>query len=319
MLCNEKRVTSINSKTNHPPEASSKLTGLAGEDAETGSRLSDQQLVDILRSCDFNWIEFVRIVCNILNSKSFNEITSMLDRFGQSLPSLKIDEDEQYLVNQSRQAYIVQRLQKEKEDNIDNGLVLSESDYEDPDALFQVQDPLDEIGKAMIMKKRASIKRKAKREIKTRIAERRFLRKRRSKKIGKIQKECPDIGNTIEEFVRKRGVGADSWRRTGVLTFDGNRRIGKKVTFHGIQGHLQAKYKRRFSYGTVVQLCIPRNKRRLSAARYKGLAQVTQRRARKGFTLKYNPDDHWSASLYNGLDDLQYKDGTSIMNAGRDD
>ena len=40
--------------------------------------------------------------------------------------------------------------------------------------------------------------------------------------------ECPDIGNTIEEFVCKRGVGADSWRRTGVLTFDGNRCVGKR-------------------------------------------------------------------------------------------
>jgi hypothetical protein len=71
--------------------------------------------------------------------------------------------------------------------------------------------------------------------------------------------------------------------------------------------------------GTVVQLCIPRNKHRQSAARYKGLAQVTQRRARKGFTPRYNPDDHWSAALYKGLDDIQYQDGKRIMNAGCDD
>ena len=119
--------------------------------------------------------------------------------------------------------------------------------------------------------------------------------------------------------MRKQGVGADSWRGTGVLTFDGNRRVGKKVTFRRIQDHLEAKYKRKFGYGTVVQLCIPRNKRRKSAARYKGLAQVTNRRARKGFTLKYNPDAHWSAALYRGLDEIQYRDGRHIMNVGRDD
>ena len=118
--------------------------------------------------------------------------------------------------------------------------------------------------------------------------------------------------------MRRRGVGADSWRRTEVLTFDGNRRVGKKVTFQRIQEHLEAKYKRKFGYGTVVQLCIPRNKRRKSPARYKGLAQVTNRRARKGFTLKYNPDEHWSAALYRGLDDIQYKDGRQIMNVGHD-
>jgi hypothetical protein len=113
--------------------------------------------------------------------------------------------------------------------------------------------------------------------------------------------ECPDIGNTIEELVRKRGAGADLWRRTGVLTFDGNRCLGEKVTFGCIQAHLQAKYKRKFSYGTV------------------RLAQVMQRHARRGFTLRYNPDNHWSVALYNGLDNLQYKDGTHIMKAGRDD
>ena len=114
-------------------------------------------------------------------------------------------------------------------------------------------------------------------------------------------------------------MGADAWRRTGVLTFDGNRKLGKKVTFHTIQAHLEAKYHRKISYGTVVQLCIPRNKRCKSAVRYKGLAEVMQRRVRKGFTLKYNPDSHWSAALYRSLDHIQYKDGTRMINVGRDD
>ena len=137
--------------------------------------------------------------------------------------------------------------------------------------------------------------------------------------MRRLEDECHDIGATIEEFVRKRGIGADIWRRTGVLTFDGNRSPGKKVTFRTIQAHLEAKYHRKFSYGTVVQLCIPRNKCRKSAAQYKGLAEVTQRRARKGFTLKYNPDSHWSSALYRGLDYIQYKDGIHIMNVGCDD
>ena len=78
-------------------------------------------------------------------------------------------------------------------------------------------------------------------------------------------------------------------------------------------------YKRSFSYGTVVQLCVPRNKRRQSAKRYLRVAQVTTRRARKGFTLKYNLDCHWSVSFYKGLDVLQYTDGRHIVNINRDD
>ena len=77
--------------------------------------------------------------------------------------------------------------------------------------------------------------------------------------------------------------------------------------------------KRSFSNGTVVQLCVPRNKRRQSAKRYLGVAQVTTRRARKGFTLKYNPDCHWSGSFYKDLDVLQYTDGRHIVNINRDD
>jgi hypothetical protein len=49
--------------------------------------------------------------------------------------------------------------------------------------------------------------------------------RRRSKKIGNILQECPGIGKTIEKFVEGCGVGADAWRRTGILTFDGNQRF----------------------------------------------------------------------------------------------
>ena len=40
-----------------------------------------------------------------------------------------------------------------------------------------------------------------------------------------------DIGQAIETFVPESNVGADAWRRTGVLTFDGNLRIKQKVTY----------------------------------------------------------------------------------------
>ena len=77
-------------------------------------------------------------------------------------------------------------------------------------------------------------------------------------------------------------------------------------------------YKRKISYGTVTQLGIPRNKR-CAAKNYHGVAKVTSRRARKGFSLKLNPDAHWSASLYKALNCLQYKVGRDIVNVNRDD
>ena len=78
--------------------------------------------------------------------------------------------------------------------------------------------------------------------------------------------------------------------RTGVLTFDGNVNLEDKVTYTKIQKHLGEVYGRHFGYGTVFELCVPRNKHRRSSKRYRDLAKVTSRRARKGFCIQYNPD-----------------------------
>ena len=46
---------------------------------------------------------------------------------------------------------------------------------------------------------------------------------------------------------------------------------------------------------------------------------MTTRRARKRFSLRFNPDTHRSASFCKGLNQMQYKDGTYILNINRDD
>ena len=96
----------------------------------------------------------------------------------------------------------------------------------------------------------------------------------------------------IEDYVQERNVGADVWRRTGVLTFDGNTKMKQKVTFNRIKKHLDLVYNRLFSYETIVQLCAARNQRRQSSCWYKDVAHVICRQAGKGFQLKFNPDSH---------------------------
>ena len=116
------------------------------------------------------------------------------------------------------------------------------------------------------------------------------------KKTSKLIEAFPHIGEMIEDYVKDHNVGADSWRRTGVLTFDSNAHLKEKVTYGKIKKYLESALCRNIAYGTVVELCIPRNNRRRSAKRYRSLAQVTTRRARKGFNLRFNPDKHWSAA-----------------------
>ena len=89
----------------------------------------------------------------------------------------------------------------------------------------------------------------------------------------------------IETFVQEGNVGADAWRRTGVLTFDGNTNLKQKAIYERIHQHLEEVYKCKFSFGSIIQLCMPRNDRS-SAKSYMGVARVTSQRARKGFTLK---------------------------------
>ena len=80
--------------------------------------------------------------------------------------------------------------------------------------------------------------------MKKKVAEERLLRRRTSRKVSRVLAECPDIGEVIERFVKESGCGADKWRRTGVMTFDGNVRVNKKVTFERIREHLQYHYKK---------------------------------------------------------------------------
>lgn len=122
----------------------------------------------------------------------------------------------------------------------------------------------------------------------------------------------------MESIAESCDIGADKWRRTGVYTFSRDPQKEKHLTFKLLQQKLEEHYGRHFSIGTVVQLCIPRNKRRLSSKLYKGVANIKYQRARKGFSLKYNPDTKWSRSFYKSLDKLQC-DGTNSLLLNRDD
>ena len=126
-------------------------------------------------------------------------------------------------------------------------------------------------------KKWAALQQKGIREAKRRIAERRFQKRHRSKRVSQVLQDCPGIGQAIEEFVKSCRAGADAWCRTGAISLIGTEKIKQKATLKRIKEYLEQKYKRSISYGSVVQLCVARNRRRHSAVRYKGVANVIQR------------------------------------------
>jgi len=172
---------------------------------------------------------------------------------------------------------------------------------------------------AHIKKRRKSITQNFSRLKAKRIASQHFLQRKSSQHLNSTVNKFLDAGEKTEEIVKSNNVGADAWRRTGVLTFNGNIKNTQKVTYEKIRKHLQNICKCHFSYGSVVQLCVAHNMRHKSAQRYKGIAKVTTRRARKGFQLKYNPDFHWSNAFYSGLNFVQLRDGSNLTIVNRDD
>ena len=67
-------------------------------------------------------------------------------------------------------------------------------------------------------------------------------------------------GKNIEEFAGEIRIGADSWRRIGILTFSGDVKRNPKLTYKRIQTHFEKKYEVQFGYGTIIQLVVSRSK-----------------------------------------------------------
>lgn len=265
-----------------------------------------------LMKSNFNWFQSVEYV-----EENIDKGDEILSGVRMNLSLFGFTKSQQELVIQSYEAFKACRqdaYDDERTARAVNGDIVTESES-DPNQYCEANHNT----KLLITNQMKVNRRRLRRKRAKLIADQRFLSKKASCKVNKILTECPDIGTEMEKYVTSHNIGADAWRRTGVLTFDGNTKLKSKVTYEGIRQHLQQLYKRKFSYGSIVQLCVSRNKRRSSSSRYKGVAKITSRRARKGFTLKYNPDSHWSAALYKGLNQIQLKDNRDICLINRDD
>ena len=288
---------------------------------------NDLELKTILTESHFNWFQLAETVLGSClceeEEREVVAINQLDDFFRRVIASDHFTAEQLELIQQSHDAFLYDREERlpraKRQAAAANGEVVTDSETDDCEDYLQLSSTNTKEARALIVRQRKSIQRKARHLRAKMMAERNFLSRKQSRTVRGILKDCPDIGQVIEAYVQDRNVGADAWRRTGVLTFDGNTKVKRKVTFNRIRENLQSVYKRKFSHGSVVQLCVARNKRRTSAQRYKGVAHVTCRRARKGFQLKFNPDSHWSNSLYRGLSLLQYRDGRHITSVNRDD
>lgn len=281
---------------------------------------SMDHLLFMLRANELNWFSFVEELRMLLKELTPEALNQVLLDFAYYLSSCDVNKEEERLIEQSRQAYLECERQRVMDSPSDDDIV-SDPESDNPNDWVEIDDLTSKNANDMVLKQWKIRKRRAQVNAAKAIAQAGLLKRKVTKRVSGILHKYPSIGKDIESFVSENKIGADAWRRTGVLTFSygKNQSSGQKVTYKRIKEHLEKKYKRKFSHGTIVQLCVARNKRRISAKRYKGAAKVTCRRARKGFALKLNPDAHYSCAMYSGLDHLQKKEGTVSLLLNRDD
>ncbi|CAB4038738.1 Hypothetical predicted protein [Paramuricea clavata] len=226
----------------------------------------------------------------INKSEATDSWDQLLIDFAYYLSGCDIDVDEKQLIEQSKQAYLERERQCMMDESSD---IVSDSESDNPDDWVGIDNIASKQAKEMVAKQWKRLKQRSRIKAAKAIVHAGLLKQNVTKKVSRILEKYPNIGKEIEDFVIEQKIGADAWRRTGVLTFSYGKNYENsslKVTYKRIREHLEEKYHTKFSHGTIVQLCVAINKRRTSAKWYKGVAKVTCRRARKGFGLKLNPD-----------------------------
>ena len=283
---------------------------------------SYEHLLLVLRENKLNWFSFETEVELTFRNMTADVLDQMLLDFSDDLSESDLSPEEEQLVEQSRQAYLASRRERVQEEQQSLGAVLTDSESDDPEDWVGLRRPGSlqrKVFQDKVKKKKASFARLKKRMIAKEVTRRALLKRKVPTAVSKTLVKFPNIGKDIEKFARENRIGADAWRRTGVLTFTGNIKRGPKITYSRIKEHLEKKYCAKIGYGTIVQLCVVHNKRRLSARRYWGVANLRSRRARKGFNVRLNVDAHWSCAFYKSLDFIQLKDGKDKVVLNRDD
>ena len=193
-------------------------------------RPSNETLLSWLRDNKLSWFSFYNDLEQYLKLYSTQVLNQVLLDFADYLSNSDLTEEEERIIEISRQAFL--EYMKKQPLMIEGEEVVSETEneYQGPETIAS-QPLLSEERKQEIQVARRAIRQRAKRIATKDRASQSVLKRRIPKRVSKVIQQHPTIGKDIEEFVKSKRVGADAWRRTGVLTFDGARVRGKKVTY----------------------------------------------------------------------------------------
>lgn len=199
---------------------------------------SQDHLLLMLRENELNWFTFVHKLTLLMKQCSTDIIEQVLLEFANNIAFMDFSQEEERKIEQSMQAYLIQsQLQASVSQD---GVVVTDSESDDPEQWLSVKQLKSPEGLEMIKKQRQILRCRTKRRIAKELARNCLLKRKLPKRVSAILKEFPSIGTDIETYVKSKRCGADAWRRTGVITFDGNRRRGPTAS-SGEAQHQQNK------------------------------------------------------------------------------
>jgi hypothetical protein len=203
---------------------------------------SEEILLIILRENKHNWFSFIAEVEILYPDLTKEGLQQLLDVFVRYMSDVNLSTEETTLWQQSYQAYLTTRSQTVGEEQHRVGGVWTDSESDDPEDWIELKTCSSLQSKAFqekVKKKKAAFARLKKRMIAKEVTQKALLKRKVPKAVNKTLRQFPNIGKDIETFAKENRVGADAWRRTGVLTFSGNLKRGPKITYNRIKQHLE--------------------------------------------------------------------------------
>ena len=153
---------------------------------DTGSVYQNsQELMDLLRAYELNWFLFVVVIEQKLSGYTKAAIDHILLDFSGQIQLLKLNEREESIIEQSRLAYLLSERLQGNQSDVDDDAIGSETEESGAD-WENIHDPVQPEARDIISQKVKQFKRNARRKAAQRIAEARFLRRKRGKNVGKI-------------------------------------------------------------------------------------------------------------------------------------
>ena len=178
----------------------------------TAAPLHTEYLKTLLHESHYNWFEFSERVEREMPGASTWEDGSLISKI---INTFELSEHDMKLTVQSKEAYDASELEMYDQEctaGALNGNIVSESEYEDVNDYVGLKGTFSDRTRTLVSEKRKSLQRCARRQRLKLIEQRRFLSRRKSKRVSKVIQECPDIGETVERFVHSSNVGADHSR-----------------------------------------------------------------------------------------------------------